>query len=181
VTPFPKLLPLNGLKGLGQFSSSQMAAMWQARPPITDAAGWQLVGDEPDLGFVQYFLWVGPDVDERRLLSVGTPEVQESPHLYLPLSYFGDEGGDPSEHDRASFDDSYRRLLHGVSVILGPAERDGTYEYPHRPGWPYAYSVWRVAEAQVILLQDEHDIQFGMDVSLWLLPAEPDVFIPLRF
>lgn len=31
-----------------------------------------------------------------------------------------------------------------------------------------------------MLLQDEHDIQFGMDVSLWLFAAEPDVPVPLR-
>ena len=41
------------------------------------------------------------------------------------------------EHDRKHFDDAYRRLADGVGEILGEARRDGKYEYPHRPGWPY--------------------------------------------
>jgi hypothetical protein len=138
------------------------------------------VEDEPDLGFVQYFLWIGAGADDRRLLSVGTPELDGPPHLYLPLFYFPeDEGGDPEEHERRPFDEAYRRLADGASAILGDARREGTYEYSHRPGWAYNFRIWRVPEAQVVLVQDEHDIQFGMDVSLWLFAAEPDVSIPL--
>jgi hypothetical protein len=66
-------------------------------------------------------------------------------------------------------------------VILGQPRREGTYEFPHRTGWPYGFRAWRVPEEQVILLQDEHDIQFGMDVSLWFFSAEPDVSIPLPY
>jgi hypothetical protein len=143
-------------------------------------AGWQLVEDEPDVGFVQCFLWIGAGPDNRRLLSVGTPELDGPPHLYLPLYYFPEEeGGDPEEQERTPFDEAYRRLADGTSVILGKAHREGTYEYPHRSGWPYNFCIWRVPEAQVVLVQDEHDIQFGMDVSLWLFAVEPDVSIPL--
>lgn len=143
-------------------------------------AGWQLVEDEPDLGFVQYFLWLRAGANDRRLLSVGTPELDGPPHLYLPLFYFPEEeGGDPGEHERRPFDEAYQQLADGASVILGDAQREGTYEYAHRPGWPYSFRIWRVPEAQVVLVQDEHDIQFGMDVSLWFFAAESDVSIPL--
>lgn len=149
---------------------------------LCSGAGWQLVQDEPDVGFVQYFLWLGPGLDNRRLLSIGTPEIGGPPHIYLPLFYFPDEeGGDPAEHDRTSFDEAYRRLSDGMAVILGAAWREGTYEYLHCPGWPYSFRAWRFPEAQVILLQDEHDIQFGMDVSLWLFAAELDVSFPLPY
>ncbi len=137
--------------------------------------------DEPELGFIQYFLWVGPEDNDRRLLSVGTPGVPDGPHIYLPLYYFGEEGGDPIVEDCGPFDDAYQRLSAGISAVLGPAGSCGTYEHPHRPGWSYGFCTWRLTEANVFLLQDEHDIQFGMDVSLWFFPAELEVSVPLPF
>lgn len=153
---------------------------YSATKRLCSGAGWKLVLDEPDVGFVQFHLWVTPRTENRRLLSIGTPELDGPPHLYLPLYYFPeDEGGDPVEHERRPFDEAYRRLADGAGQILGKAQRMGAYEYPHRSGWPYSFRIWRVPEAQVVLVQDEHDIQFGMDVSLWLFAAEPDVSIPL--
>lgn len=154
---------------------------YAATKRLCSGAGWQLVEDEPELGFVQYFLRVGPDVDDQRLLGVGIPEIECGPHLQLPLYYFDEESGVPSELERRPFDDSYRRLFDGMVAMLGSALRHGTYEYPHRQGWPYNYGAWRVPEAEVMLLQDEHDIQFGMDVSLWLFPAGTDVPVPLPY
>jgi hypothetical protein len=154
---------------------------YSATKRLCSGSGWQLVEDEPEIGFVQYFLWVGEGLDNRRLLSVGTPELDGPPHIYLPLYYFPEqeEGGDPAAHDRLPFDDAYRRLAEDIGVILGLAERDGSYEYSHRSGWPYSYCAWRVPEAQIFLVQDEHDIQFGMDVSLWLFRPKPNVAVPL--
>jgi hypothetical protein len=155
---------------------------YSATKRLCSSAGWQMVEDQPDLGLVQYFLWVGPGLDNRRLLSVGTPELDGPPHIYLPLFYFPEEEGrDPGEHDRAPFDEAYRRLADSLGLILEEPKREGVYEYPHRPGWPYGIRAWQVQEGQVILLQDEHDIQFGMDISLWLFAAEPEVRIPLPF
>jgi hypothetical protein len=48
---------------------------YSATKRLCSRAEWQLVEDAPDLGFVQYFLWVGPNLDDRRLLSVGTLET----------------------------------------------------------------------------------------------------------
>jgi hypothetical protein len=153
---------------------------YSATKRLCSGAGWKLVVDEPDVGFVQFYLWVAPGFGNQRLLSVGTPELDGPPHLYLRLYCFPeDEGGDPDEHERTPFDEAYRRLAEGTRLTFGEAQREGTYEYPHRSGWPYNFCVWRVPEAQVVLVQDEHDIQFGMDVSLWLFAAEPEVSIPL--
>jgi hypothetical protein len=148
---------------------------------LCSGAGWQLVEDEPDMGILQYFLCVAPSGEGRRLLGVCTPAAQGGPFIHLPLLYFPDEfeGGDPAEHDRTSFDEAFCRLFDGVAAILGRPGRDGTFEYPHCSGWPYSFRVWRIPEAQVVLLQDEFDIQFGMDISLWLFPPEPDVSLPL--
>jgi hypothetical protein len=85
-------------------------------------------------------------------------------------AYYDERENGSSPGDRAPFDAAYRCLADVALETLGPAARTGRYEYAHRPGWPYSYCLWRLDEAQVILLQDEHDIQFGMDVSLWLFP-----------
>ena len=39
----------------------------------------------------------------------------------------------------------------------------------------------RRTPSTLVLVQDEHDIQFGMDVSLWLFPAEPEISVPLAY
>jgi hypothetical protein len=145
-------------------------------------AGWQLVADEPALGFIQYYLQFGAGHDDQRLLSVGIPQGSSAPYLFLPLFYFPEEEGeDPEEHDRKPFDTAYRRLSEELSKLLGQSQREGTYVFPHRSDWPYGFCVWQVPEAQVILLQDEHDIQFGLDVSLWMFPTEPDMPVPLPY
>jgi hypothetical protein len=155
---------------------------YSATKQLCAGAGWELVEDEPDVGFVQYHLWVGSALDNQRLLSVGTREIGGTPHLYLPLFYFPeDEGGAPEESERTSFDEAYRHLADGLSVMLGEASHSQTYEYRHRPGWAYRFRIWRVPEAQIILLQDEHDIQFGMDISMWLFAPEVDTSVPLPY
>jgi hypothetical protein len=146
---------------------------------LCSAALWELVEDEPDLCFVQYRLRMGPEPDDRCLCSIGTSKIDGGPFVYLPLFYFGDDGGDPSEYDRTLFDDAYRNLSETVSLIIGRPRENGTYAYPHRPGWPYSYCTWRLPDSQVFLLQDERDIQFGMDVSLWIFPPETEVPVPI--
>lgn len=155
---------------------------YSATKKLCAGAGWQLVEDEPDVGFVQYCLWLGSGLDNQRLLSVGTPEIDGAPHVYLPLFYFPeDEGGVPEESDRNPFDQAYRHLADGLSMILGEANHSQTYLYRHRPGWPYSFRIWRVPEAQIILLQDEHDIQYGMDISVWFFSPESDISVPLPY
>jgi hypothetical protein len=63
--------------------------------------------------------------------------------------------------------------------VLGPPSSFGEYTYPHREGWPYSYSWWSLADATIVLVQDEFDIQFGMDISLWVLPAHAAVAVPV--
>ena len=37
--------------------------------------------------------------------------------------------------------------------------------------WPYAYQRWSLPEGEFTLVQDEFDIQDGMDVTLWMQPV----------
>jgi hypothetical protein len=125
---------------------------YAATKRLCSGVGWQLVADEPELGFVQFFLWLGPSDDDQRLLSVVTGG-EKGPLISLPLFYFPEEDGD-SEHDRTPFDEAYRRLSGTVGELLGEPTGIGTYEYSHRSGWRYGYRIWRLPEAQVVLLQE---------------------------
>lgn len=145
-------------------------------------AGWALVTDEPESGFLQFSLPLDSSRDETRLLNIGTQDVDGTPHLFLPLFFFPEENRDlADEEDRRPFDDAFRRLTEELCSNLGPSSQRGAYEHPHHTGWQYHYCTWRVTEAQVLLLQDEHDIQFGRDISLWFFPADRDVSLPLPY
>ncbi len=95
------------------------------------------------------------------------------------MYYFGEGAGDPSELDRTPFDNAFRRLADGLEALVGPPFRTGEYKYRHRRGWPYLYSWWRLPDASLALVQDEHDIQFGTDVTLWVLAEGVKVRLPV--
>lgn len=142
---------------------------------LCEAAGWRLVDDEPDLGYVRYDLQLAADSDEQRPLSVLIAESNSPPWGFIPLFYF--EG---YEQGRQPFDRAFRVLTGQLAGFLGAAARSGEYSYPHRAGWPYSFVGWCLPDATLVLVQDEFDIQFGMDVTLWVQPAGSAVVAPVR-
>jgi hypothetical protein len=138
-------------------------------------AGWRLVDDEPDLGYVRYDMLLAADSDEQRPLSVLIAESNSPPWAIVPLFYFEeyDEGREP-------FDRAFRTLAEQLAGFLGVA-RSGEYSYPHRGGWSYSFAGWSLADATLVLVQDEFDIQFGMDVTLWVQPAGTSIRAPVRY
>jgi hypothetical protein len=143
---------------------------------LCDSAGWRLVDDEPDLGYVRYDVLLAADSDERRPLSVLIAESNTPPWAFVPLFYFEgyDEGREP-------FDRAFRALAEQLAGFLGAAARPGEYSYPHRAGWSYSFAGWSLAEATLVLVQDEFEIQFGMDVTLWVQPAGTLIQAPVRY
>ena len=143
---------------------------------LCGAAGWRLVDDEPDLGYVRYDMPLAAGSDERRPVSVLIAESNKPPFAFVPLFYFEeyDEGREP-------FDRAFRSLADQLTAFLGAAARSGEYSYPHRAGWPYSFAGWELADATLVLVQDEFDIQFGMDVTLWVQPAGSAVVLPVRY
>jgi hypothetical protein len=144
---------------------------------MCEAVGWKLVDDEPDLGYVRYTMrlgGVGPD--QRRLLSVQIAEAGNPPWAFVPLFYFEeyDEGREP-------FDRAFRSLSGHLAGFLGAASQVGSYTYRHRAGWSYSFAGWALADATLLLVQDELDIQFGMDVTLWVQPAGTAIDAPVRY
>jgi hypothetical protein len=139
------------------------------------AAGWHLVEDEPDWGYVNYEVLLAADSDEYRPLTVLIAESGRTPCAFLPLFYFDDY-----DEGRKAFDGAFRALAEKLGRSLGASSRSGQYGYAHRAGWPYSFTGWALADATFLLVQDEFDIQFGMDVTLWVQPAGTVVAAPVR-
>lgn len=142
---------------------------------LCEAAGWRLVDDEPGLGYVRYDVFLAAGSDQWRPLSVLIAESKSLPSAFVPLFYFDeyDEGREP-------FDRAFRMLSQQLAGFLGAASRSGEYSYLHRVGWPYSFSGWSLGEATLVLVQDEFDIQFGMDVTLWVQAAGTPILAPVR-
>ena len=138
------------------------------------AAGWNLVDDEPDLGFVTFNMTVGPDPNLVRL-SVLIAESGHQPFAFVPLFFFEDY-----DQTREPFDRAFRLLSEQLTRLLGEASESAVYSYPHRARWPYSFAGWSLTDATLILVQDEYDIQFGMDVTLWTQPAGTEVKAPVK-
>lgn len=140
------------------------------------AEGWHLVDDEPGLGYVRYDTLSAAGSDELRPVSVLIAESNELPFAFVPLFYFEeyDEGREP-------FDRAFRSLADQISSFLGAAARSGEYIYPHRAQWSYWFAGWVLPDATLVLVQDEFDIQLGMDVTLWVQPAGSPVEAPVRY
>lgn len=142
---------------------------------LAETAGWKLVDDEPSLGYLRYDVRVGPELDVRRSLVVSVGENGGRPFAFVPLFYFEEYAS-----ERAPLDQAYTAILNNLGGVLGPVSQAGSYHYPHRSGWPYRYAGWVLPDATLLLVQDEFDIQFGMDVTLWVLPAGAPVAVPVR-
>lgn len=142
---------------------------------LCETAGYRLVDDEPDLGIVRYDISLAAGSDVRRAVSILIAESNKSTFACVPLLYFEeyDEGREP-------FDLAFRILAEQLAGFLGAAVRSGEYSYPHRAGWSYSFAGWCLPDATLMLVQDEFDIQFGMDVTLWVQPAGSELAVPIR-
>jgi hypothetical protein len=107
-------------------------------------------------------------------LGVEVAESGRPPRAFVPLFCF-----EEYDVDRGPFDLAYRSLREQLAGVLGPPSSFGEYTYPHREDWRYSYSCWSLTDATFVLAQDEFDIQFGMDVTLWVLPANAPVAVPV--
>jgi len=153
---------------------SRAGFSYQRTKELCQAARWKLVDDELDLGYVAFEMGTVPGQDSHRRLAVEVSESGRLPRAFVPLFYF-------EEYDvhREPFDLTYRSLSEQLAGVLGPPSSSGEYTCPHREGWRYFYSWWSLTDATFVLVQDEFDIQFGMDVTLWVLPANVSVAVPV--
>ncbi len=145
--------------------------------------GWRLDYEMPDSGVA----WFIPEAAAQACLeSREGGGIDGRAYLWFPLDYWppdednpsaGANPGDGSDEGRREFGIWFEAALERIRGYLGEPAGSGRYEYPHRKDWPYSYAIWRGDRGVLLLQQDERDIQFGFDLSIWVLSAggRPDL------
>lgn len=122
-------------------------------------SGIVILDDEPNLGFIGF-----------QYGSLYCGFTRNGHHyVHVPLLY----SDDTELSNRGAFDRDYRRLEQGVREVHGKPLLEGQYLYSHRPSSQhYYYALWKLRYCRLALLQNEYDIQFGLDISLRYLYAQ---------
>jgi hypothetical protein len=154
---------------------SEAGFRYERTKKLAELAGWRLVDDEEDLGYVAFEMRLVPGKDLCRRLFVQIGQSGQPPRAFVPLFCFEDY-----DSHRRPFDEAFRSLSEQLTNLLCLPSSLGHYSYAHREGWLYSYTSWSLIDATFVLVQDEMDIQFGMDITLWLLPAGEAVELPVR-
>jgi hypothetical protein len=124
---------------------------------------WHIDEDDVDLGFLRVFI---PDAaDGRYRLILGYRDPDRPPYFLLTFSLFPD-----SEEHLAAFNSAFRSAAETLTRYLGAPTASGDHRLSFRT-WSYAYRRWSLPEAEFTLVQDEFDVQDGIDVTLWAQPV----------
>jgi hypothetical protein len=132
---------------------------------------WEIDQDEVDLGFLRISI---PDADECYRLIIGYRDPDFPPYSLLTFSIFPD-----SEEHLAAFNSTFRSAADAITRHLGGPSASGDHRLSFRT-WSYAYRRWSLPEGEFTLVQEEFDIQEGMDVTLWIQPVGTPIEKTLR-
>ncbi len=130
---------------------------------VLSTVDWKIEEDEPDLGYMR----VGIPADKAGgyfTLIIGYRDSEHPPYLILTFACFPD-----SSKSIAEFDEMFLAGVDSIQRVLGNPALSGRRQLSFRD-WPYAYQRWSLPEGEFTLVQDEFDIQNGMDVTLWVQP-----------
>ncbi len=140
---------------------------------LASAGRWELVDDESDLGFLRFSIASFVDEDPRTVV-VEFDKSGRQPFAFVPLFCFPD-----MDEQIAVFDTAFQSVAQGLERVLGTAPTSGQYRYSHRKR-QYAYAWWSLPDAELVLVQDEFDIQNGLDITLWVRSAGTPRRLPMR-
>ena len=70
----------------------------------------------------------------------------------------------------AAFNAAFDSAAQTLTRYFGVPTASGSLQLSFRT-WPYSYRRWSLPEGEFTLVQDEFDIQDGMDVTLWMQPV----------
>jgi hypothetical protein len=124
---------------------------------------WEIQENEADIGHLRILIHDTSGECYPLIISRANPDG--SPFSLLTFSVFPD-----SEADLAAFNMEFHFRAATLARYFGIPSASGSHQLPFR-SWPYAYKRWTLPEGEFTLVQDEFDIQFGMDVSLWIQPV----------
>ncbi|XAY06030.1 hypothetical protein DSM112329_02891 [Paraconexibacter sp. AEG42_29] len=111
---------------------------------------------------------------EPRVVAVEARETGCPPLAFAALAYFDETG--PGV---AAMHDAFDNIRAALAQTLGAPTFTGRHQDEQRTGWDYGYAWWSRPDASLVLVQDEFDIQFGLDVSLWAFPASTTFAVPV--
>ena len=124
---------------------------------------WEIGADDTDLGFLRIFI---PDeTDKCYRLIIGYRDPEHPPYSLLTFGLFPD-----SEEHLERFNSTFHSAAEAIAQWLGAPTVSGERELSYRT-WSYAHYRWSLPEGEFTLVQDEFDIQDGMDVTLWIQPV----------
>ena len=106
-----------GLRGRSAYATTKA---------LCDAAGWHLIDDELELGYLRYSMYLQL-VRARRPLTNFDAESKKSPFAFVPLFYFKDY-----DKGRETFDLSFRALAEQLASF-GAASLSGNIAIPIGP------------------------------------------------
>jgi hypothetical protein len=124
---------------------------------------WEIEADETNLGFLRVFI---PDeTDKYYRLIIGYRDPDRPPYSLLSFYLFPD-----SEENLAEFNAAFHSVAEAIAQYFGTPTVSGERRPSFRT-WSYAHYRWSLPEGEFTLVQDEFDIQEGMDVTLWIQPV----------
>lgn len=128
------------------------------------AAAWEIITDDVALGFLRVGIPGASENDYYRLI-IGYRDKERPPYSLLTFFLFPD-----SEEHIAAFNSAFYSVADAIKGTLGTPTASGEHRLSFRT-WSYAYHRWSLTEGEFTLVQDEFDIQEGMDVTLWIQPV----------
>jgi hypothetical protein len=134
---------------------------------------WKIDEDDTDLGYLR--ILIPTDLaNEYYTLIIGYQDPNHAPYSLLTFACFPD-----SEERIAAFNAEFRSAAEAINRHLGKPATSGDRRLSFRT-WSYSYQRWSLPEGEYTLVQDEFDIQSGMDVTLWIQPVGTTIQETLR-
>jgi hypothetical protein len=98
--------------------------------------------------------------------------------IYLPLFCTEDPydcitGATPGE--KPDFDTAFSLGRSLFESAIGPAYRTGTFDYFEGS---YQFALWRGTHAVLALIQDDFDVQFGSEITAWIIECAAGAPLP---
>lgn len=143
-------------------SIAKAGSDYDAVKRLVNGMQWEINGDEVGVGLTAY---IRDASGERYRLIIGCQDPYHPPYFLLTFTVLPE-----FEEDLPEFNAVFQTAVEMLTRCFGPATVSGTRQFSFR-SWPYAYHRWSLPEGEFTLVQDEFDIQDGMDVTLWKHPV----------
>ena len=125
---------------------------------------WEISEDPFDPGYLR--ISIPADLPNQHFTLITCyRDPDRPPYSLLTFACFPD-----SEEHVAAFDALFASVAEVLTQHLGQPNVSGDHRLSFRT-WSYSYRRWSLPEGEYTLVQDEFDIQSGMDVTLWIQPV----------